>query len=234
MSGYYFGILGARLSIAFGVVDRLEKSSFGKRMMRSDPMMSANIRRLANASAHNDRLWEAIKWIAIEIRQQAPSKGKGTAANPFPSTPTIVSWLNEYGFVTTRKRPINYNTVSGILKDRFDEWSAIPTIEEIENALPAPEPSFLHRFRLTEDIGEFEVGDYGMILEVVEGGVRAAFTDWNIVGSRDPKADILAREPMENPIVLVKYHQMRMVAHNLHEWMGHPPTLTELASSLFK
>ncbi|MBB3695837.1 hypothetical protein FHY05_004503 [Sphingomonas sp. BK580] len=172
-------------------------------------MKSANLRRLAHAKSHNDEIWEAVKWFVIEIRSQMPTRGRGTAKKPFPSIPAIVKGLNLSGYKTTRNKPINYNTISRLLTDRFDEWAAIPTAEDMENALPAPEPYVWGRFRLLEDVGEFSAGDYGQVREIVDGGVIGFFTDWDSVRIKEP-------EHME---ISVKLHQMRMVAGNLHDWL---------------
>ncbi|MEZ0497519.1 hypothetical protein ACAX61_14645 [Sphingomonas sp. IW22] len=175
-------------------------------------MKAANLKRLADAKAHNDLLWQAVKWFVVEIRSQMPSRGKGTTAEPFPSVPAIVKALNLHGLKTTHNKPINYNTVSRLITDRFDEWAAIPTAREMEDALPAPQPYVWGRFRLLEDVGEFSEGDYGQVKEIIDGGVIGFFTDWDSVKIRDP-------EHMEIP---VRLHQMRMVAGNLHDWLSLP------------
>ena len=197
-------------NIAFGRVDRCGESSFGEAMSKDTQLDSANIKRLGDAEANRDALWEAAKRFIVEIRQQMPAKGAGTAAKRFPSIAAIRDALNFHGFKTTRGGPITYNTVNRMLADHFDEWTSIPSAQVIENALLPPPIHIMGRFRLLEDVGEFVAGDYGQVNEINEHGVIGFFTDWD-------SARIAHPEHME---ILVRPHQMRMVATDLMDWFS--------------
>lgn len=179
-------------------------------MNDDDPLFPANNRRLADAKANHDKLWEAVKRFVVEIRQQMPTRGVGTAADPFPSIPVIVESLNFDGLKTSRGNPVNYNTVSRLLTERYDEWKAIPSAQEMEDALPSPDVHLWGRFRLLEDVGEFSAGDYGQVIEINEHGIIGFLTDWDSVKISQP-------EHME---LLIRPHQMRMVASDLTHWFS--------------
>lgn len=212
MNRRYLRVSYPPLATAFGGLDRRTQSSFGAGMNESSPLKSANLNRLAASKVHKEELWEAVKYIIVEVRSQFPSKGTGTPAQPFPPIPAIVKWLNHYEFKTTHNKAINYNTVSRLLTSYFDEWMKIPSARQMEDELPSPRIYVLGRFRLLEDVGEFLEGDYGQVEEITDHGVIGFFTDWDSVRIREP----------EHTSILIRPHQMRMVAANLHDWYAAP------------
>ncbi len=212
MNRRYLEVSCPPLATAFGALDRRTQSSFGAEMSKPPPLNSANIKRLAASKAHKEELWDAVKYVIVEMRSQFPAKGTGTPAEPFPPVPAIVDWLNHFEFKTTHNKAINYNTVSRLLTSYFDEWMKIPSARQMEDELPSPRIHVLGRFRLLEDLGEFCEGDYGQVEEITEQGVIGFLTDWDSVRIRDP----------EHTRILIRPHQMRMVAANLHDWYAAP------------